>query len=236
LFDFGGVFEDLEFDEGQLKKGLCKITSLLNEKLPKISSRWSDKSIIDGLKAYQGWSKKSFQELAPPELWTNFLLRGWGVKANTIRSFAEDMSYILELFMYRRRLRPEGKSTLQELKRSGYLVGLVSNTISRKLIPDRLKMHNLWSYFDVITLSSVIGVRKPAPGIFQEALNRLNARASESVFVGDTISRDVAGAKAVGFGCTIVIESGVSKIKDEGKNKLKPDLRIRNLDELLNIL
>jgi putative hydrolase of the HAD superfamily len=236
LFDFGGVFEDLEVDEGQLEKGLYKIKSLLNENLPDISSRWSDESIMDGLKAYQDWSKKSFRELASPELWSNFLLREWGVKANTIRSFAEDMSYILEFFMYRRRLRPEGKSTLREIKRLGYLVGLVSNTISQKLIPDRLKMYNLWSYFDVVTLSSVIGVRKPAPEIFRETLDRLNVRAWESIFVGDTISRDVVGAKAVGFGCTIMIESGVSKIKDEGNDKLEPDLRIRSLDELLNIL
>lgn len=47
--------------------------------------------------------------------------------------------------------------------------------------------------------SAVVGSAKPDPAIFAVALERAGAAASEAVHVGDSISADVAGARAAGI-------------------------------------
>ena len=52
---------------------------------------------------------------------------------------------------------------------------------------------------DRIVLSGEVGVRKPAPGIFEQALAQLGLDPLEAVFVGDRLVEDIAGAAAVGM-------------------------------------
>ena len=47
--------------------------------------------------------------------------------------------------------------------------------------------------------STLIGCKKPDPRIFQAALDALRASPGEAVFVGDSLRRDMAGAKAMGM-------------------------------------
>ena len=54
------------------------------------------------------------------------------------------------------------------------------------------------SLFDVIIFSSEVGICKPNPKIFQEALDQLEVNASQTVFVDDR-EQNVNGAKAMGF-------------------------------------
>ena len=53
--------------------------------------------------------------------------------------------------------------------------------------------------FTAIVVSDVFGWRKPAPGIFHEALRLVGAEPAEALFVGDRADIDVAGAQAVGM-------------------------------------
>jgi putative hydrolase of the HAD superfamily len=47
--------------------------------------------------------------------------------------------------------------------------------------------------------STIVGCKKPDPRIFQAALDALGATAEEAVFVGDSLPRDMAGARAMGM-------------------------------------
>jgi FMN phosphatase YigB (HAD superfamily) len=47
--------------------------------------------------------------------------------------------------------------------------------------------------------STLVGCKKPDPRIFQAALDSLKAAPSETVFVGDSLKRDMAGARAMGM-------------------------------------
>lgn len=47
--------------------------------------------------------------------------------------------------------------------------------------------------------STVVGCKKPDPRIFQAALDPLGASPAEAVFVGDSLRRDMAGARAMGM-------------------------------------
>jgi HAD superfamily hydrolase (TIGR01509 family) len=53
--------------------------------------------------------------------------------------------------------------------------------------------------FSVLVDSCDVGCSKPEPAIFRAALDRLGARASEALFVGDSIERDMAGARGIGM-------------------------------------
>ena len=88
-------------------------------------------------------------------------------------------------------------STLKELKRQKYILGLLTNlnedmnTICRRL--------GLEPYLDFVVTSEEVGSDKPEPPIFLEALKRAGVDASEAIHVGDQYKIDVAGARGVGI-------------------------------------
>jgi putative hydrolase of the HAD superfamily len=85
-----------------------------------------------------------------------------------------------------------------------------------------------------IYLSSVSGYRKPGKDIFIEAAADLGAEPGEAVYVGDTVSRDVRGARAAGFLATIRIASELTAGSDAGYNTggEEADYFIKNLLEI----
>jgi putative hydrolase of the HAD superfamily len=52
---------------------------------------------------------------------------------------------------------------------------------------------------DGILTSAGVGVRKPAPAIFEQALSLAGVPASDAIHVGDSLDEDVAGARATGI-------------------------------------
>src|SRR4030095_9017761 len=59
-----------------------------------------------------------------------------------------------------------------------------------------------------IVASDEVGWRKPAPVIFEHALERLGVKPAEALFVGDRMDLDVAGAQAVGMQAAWVNPAG----------------------------
>jgi putative hydrolase of the HAD superfamily len=59
-----------------------------------------------------------------------------------------------------------------------------------------------------VLISIEFGRRKPHPLIFNEALRRLGARPEEALFIGDSLSEDIAGAQSVGMDTAWVNRSG----------------------------
>ena len=93
---------------------------------------------------------------------------------------------------------PHLHNTLEALKQSGYLLGIITNGLEtfQKRTIQGLGIEN---YFDVIVISESAGVRKPEPEIFSIALRKLGIEAQQSVFVGDHPTVDVLGAKKFGM-------------------------------------
>lgn len=54
-------------------------------------------------------------------------------------------------------------------------------------------------FFDVIIDSAQAGCVKPDPRIFRRAVEELGMTAADATFVGDSLSRDMAGARAAGM-------------------------------------
>ncbi|MCZ7631057.1 MAG: HAD family phosphatase [Microthrixaceae bacterium] len=88
------------------------------------------------------------------------------------------------------------------VRERGLATGLLTNNARefeqfwKPLIP-------LDSLFDDVVDSSEVGMRKPAPEIYQLALERLGVPASQAVFVDDAPG-NVAGAEAVGIASVLI--------------------------------
>ena len=123
-------------------------------------------------------------------------------------------------------------------------LGLVSNFAIPECLRELLGKFGLEEFFAVTMVSGTINKRKPSPEIFEKALKALDVDASEAVFVGDTPSMDVEGAKSFGMRA-ILIERNRPAIdgselliykSPEDDKSIKPDKVIKRLNELLAIL
>ncbi len=78
-----------------------------------------------------------------------------------------------------------------------YRLGIVSNFYGNlaRVCDDA----GIRSLFSVLVDSAEVGCTKPAPRIFQLALDALGVSAEKATFVGDSLTRDMAGARAVGM-------------------------------------
>ncbi len=95
-------------------------------------------------------------------------------------------------------LEPEAPRVLDELKRQGLIVAVISNTEDGRLL-DSLAASGISDRFDLLIDSHVVGYRKPDAAIFLHALQRLEVEPNEAVYVGDSYAHDALAARAVGL-------------------------------------
>jgi putative hydrolase of the HAD superfamily len=102
---------------------------------------------------------------------------------------------------------PDVVVTLKELRRRGLRLALVSNAAYLpRLMKEQLAALGLASYFDAVTFSSEVGVRKPHLAIYQDALDKVRVEPSRALFVGDRVREDVQGPKELGMRAVLTRE------------------------------
>ena len=102
----------------------------------------------------------------------------------------------LELF-------PDSLDVLEQLRRgpdgvANRPLGIITNgpaEVQRAKV-DLLRIRRL---VDFVIISGEFGADKPDPAIYAEALRQAGASAAETVFVGDSVDHDMAGAHASGL-------------------------------------
>jgi putative hydrolase of the HAD superfamily len=87
--------------------------------------------------------------------------------------------------------------TLSYLKKVGYKTGLISDCSQE--VPVVWKNTPFAKLIDVPVFSCEAGVKKPDPRIYQMTLQKLNAKPSECIYVGDGSSHELTGALEVGM-------------------------------------
>ena len=129
-------------------------------------------------------------------------------------------------------VEPVVLDTLDRLRGQGTRLGLVSNlTLLPRLVREDLDRMSLGSRLDATVFSSEVGVRKPDPRIFREALQRLGSQPAETVFVGDRLYDDVGGAQAVGMRAVLT-----HQFRQEEDPDYHPDAVIQHIDRLPDAL
>ena len=105
-----------------------------------------------------------------------------------------------------------------------YELGAVSNGL-----PDvqygKLKTIGVRNMLSCIVLSEEVGMRKPDPKIFLHAVRLLGRQPDECLFVGDSYTSDMIGAKKAGM-FTCWFNPAKSSIQSED---IKPDFVVNNL-------
>jgi len=184
-------------------------------------------------KVYRRWAFETMTEASEQELWTRWLLPDF--PAAKIAPLAGELTFLYRQSMGRRVTQPDGKLVIAELSRRGYCLGIISNVITQREIPDWLEADGLAQYFKAVVLSSVFGRRKPDPAIYWEAACQAGVSPAHSAYVGDNPARDVVGARQAGFGMVIIMmdksESEQASLTDENR----PDVLIHEFRELLRI-
>lgn len=122
-----------------------------------------------------------------------------------------------------RKMLPSTPAVLSTLRNRGLTLGVISNADGR--IRSILQKCGIAQLFDTLIDSHDVGVEKPNPRIFALALERLQVRPDQALYVGDIYGIDVVGAERAGLSAVLLDPLG-------GYNEV-PCRKIRHLRELL---
>lgn len=95
----------------------------------------------------------------------------------------------------------------------------------------KLSAVSMSEYVDHIIVGGDEPEQKPAPRIFQKALDLVDARPDEVIHVGDSLDCDIVGANNMGIASVWV--DGLAREEDP---HITPDFRVRSVTELPKIL
>lgn len=187
---------------------------------------------------YKHESEKTLRELPAAEIWSRYYLREYGLTAEELAPFAEELSFLYDYERPRVMRRPHLKETMEALKAMGLRLGVISNIISRSVVRHFLAEYGIEEMMDCVITSAETGIRKPSPEIFRAAEKAMDLRPEELAYVGDTISRDVIGTRRAGWACMIQIRNPSIAHRDVGLENAgwEPDYRIEDLAEIPAIL
>jgi putative hydrolase of the HAD superfamily len=124
----------------------------------------------------------------------------------------------------------ESEQVLRELKKK-FRLALITNG-APDIQGTKIDGSNLASFFETIIISGEHGFGKPDRRIFQLALERLGVEAHEAVMIGDSLNRDIAGARDAGIR-TIWINRYNRTLTDSHP---VPDIRLTDLRDLPGLL
>ncbi|HTR79374.1 MAG TPA: HAD family hydrolase [Gemmatimonadaceae bacterium] len=129
--------------------------------------------------------------------------------AHTIDPFIPEERIVVAAASRRRRftrglveIEPTILAALDRLRGAGIRIALVSDAGADDV--EAWALSPLRERFNATVFSYEIGIRKPAPAIYQRALDALDAPAADAMFVGDGGSDEHRGARAVGMRSVLV--------------------------------
>lgn len=114
-----------------------------------------------------------------------------------------------------------------------FRLGIISNFYGN--LDAVFKSINLDPFFEVLADSERLGVSKPDPRIFQYALREMELKPEQCLMVGDSLSSDMAGARAIGMPHAWLYGDRFKQGKP-AEACCKADKVLRSLDELADIL
>lgn len=141
-----------------------------------------------------------------------------------------DEAILMPALTHRPPMLPGAVDVLADIKSRDLRAGLISNTgITPGIVLSRiLEDMGMMRHFDLMLFSDELEISKPAPAIFERALDELAIAPDEAVFVGDQPLLDVFGARRAGM--------WMVQIGDLAADGAEPHARIAALDELLPAL
>lgn len=113
------------------------------------------------------------------------------------RAVYDTMKKTLKQIPFTREPLPGAVELLESLKKSGLMLGIISNNDGKTEL--KCRELGILKYFDVIADSTALGLTKPDRRIFEHALGRLGIKPSQAIHVGDLWGADVMGGLEAGL-------------------------------------
>ena len=230
FFDVGAtlryVVEDAEFSAAADRE-LMKIVGATESHevfFEKLNKNWE---------AYRKLAKTVLLDVSEMELWLQYLLPDY--PAEVIAPNAAHLTRLWRDHDGRRVPHDDVKPTLLELRRRGYKLGIIANTITETEIPDWMCHDQVADCFQTVILSSKVRLRKPDPAIYLLASRCIGSIPENCAYVGDNPVRDVEGAVDAGYGSMILYEDAGTADREGKIPTVKPDYRIKAIRELLDL-
>lgn len=129
----------------------------------------------------------------------------------------------------RQRLLPGAREVIAQLS-SHYTIALLTNG-APDLQREKIEASGLKEYFKAIAVSGEHGIGKPRSEIFHRLLSELGVNADESIMIGNSLERDIAGARNAGIRSIWIRVPG-----SEEHAEVIPDHTISALNEIPLIL
>jgi putative hydrolase of the HAD superfamily len=122
---------------------------------------------------------------------------------------------------------------LTELKRRGYKLGIITNTVTSREEHVRMALRkiNIEKYFDIVVTSVDVGCNKPDEKIFLTALKALGVKPEDAVMVGNRVSADILGGNRMGMK-TILLKWNERYPEKITSPEEQPTFTIKSLNEL----
>jgi putative hydrolase of the HAD superfamily len=193
LFDWGDTLMRWAWEPELLAVGHdAGLRAIGREPVPALTERFRD-SYLPLL-----WVPGTLEEVEYPALVRRLLAEeGIAVTDEELDSFLEAEH---AAWQPARMLATTTHALLEALRDRDLRVGLVSNALDPPHLLHRdLEQMGVAQRLDVAVFSSEVGWRKPHPAIFERALEAIGVEPAATLFVGDTLATDVAGARALGM-------------------------------------
>jgi len=231
LFDVNGTLIDIETDDGleEIYRAIGHFLTYQGISL----HRWEVRDLYFQLMQRQrAESAETFAEWDAVEIWREILRNK---ASDYTRSLPPEKLEHLPLFLAelhrgiaRKRLRlfPQVQETLDQLC-SLYHMAVVTDAQSAYAVPE-LRAVELLKYFNPIIVSGDYGYRKPDPRIFQKALDAVQARPEQAIFIGNDLYQDIFGAQQLGMKAIFVSYNQANTFSQT----ISPDYTIYRFAEL----
>ncbi len=203
LFDYGHTLVDVPNWEEYLLRLHAEVAPWIGAAVPALDG---DGTLLErGLHTVMDLLEGSYrqgqiEELEMRRLYHDaFRSQGIGLPERVLADLVEADH---DLFARAVRVADTAPALLEELRRRGYRLGIVSNNIfyqerSIQLFP--LLRGHVGPLIEAVALSSYVGRRKPDPSIYQAVLGQMRLEPEDVIFVGDRLREDVRGPLALGM-------------------------------------
>lgn len=214
---------------GSSRQAMSLVLELVMERYPKLDR--------DALRRDYFRVQREAQELAGGPAVSFGLERQERFAAALARSGVEDGTFAASLAeLYEEHLVagltlfPDALTVLDRLE-SHYILGLLTNG-SGPMQRRKLNVLRIAYRFQHTVISEEVGFAKPDPRMFQYALNLAGLQPEETLFVGDTLDLDIAGARAAGVTAVWLNRRG----RDRDPAYPAPDHMVADLLQVLPLL
>lgn len=134
------------------------------------------------------------------------------------------------LFLY-----PGASNVLSTLRKQGYKLGIITDG-NVEVQRNKVEALKIKDFFDCMIFSNEYGIekQKPNPLPYQKAMEKLEASANETVYIGDNPYKDFITARKLGIFTIRIMRGQYKNIKL--RKEYESNRQIQNLENIFNII